>query len=242
MFGYTGTLVLILFLGWLSYYISFWPLGVFVAGGRQHKAQQAPAAPSGSNSSSGRRHTHAVLSPQTQLEHEYPDPNLQQVLSSGRHVHMHATQLLEHTYTRRSSGSNDRLHTPCWHQLILIVFSCMRTVCFVALLTYASCAGLACVLSCSLDAVSVCASQAAAMGGLPAQHAGVQLAAVLQVQLCHGAEAGPGGAVHLCRYGTCSGVFCQQLCEDTGKRQWEQTLNLLGCKGAVLASCATHVC
>jgi hypothetical protein len=32
MFGYTATLVLILFLGWLSYYISFWPLGLFVAG------------------------------------------------------------------------------------------------------------------------------------------------------------------------------------------------------------------
>jgi hypothetical protein len=44
MFGYTATLVLIVFLGWLSYCISFWPLGLFVAGAGQRNAHEAATA------------------------------------------------------------------------------------------------------------------------------------------------------------------------------------------------------
>jgi hypothetical protein len=92
----------------------------------------------------------------------------------------------------------------CCAVLCCAVLCCAVLCCAVLCCAVLCCAVLTFVLSCSVDIVGICAGQAAAVGRLPAQHIGVQLAAVLSIQLCHGAEAGSGGAVHICRYSTCS--------------------------------------
>lgn len=158
MFGYTGTLVLILSLGSLSYYTACWPLFIFVAGACWGCSGRVDVGPAQQQQQRWQLHQVAQGLP-------LPCSNSRQQAADSRFLH----------------GK-----TPCVLTLS-VVPAC------------ACCADMR--VPCSADAVGVCAGQAAAVAGLPAQHVGVQLAALLPVQLCNGGEAGPGGAVHLCRWG-----------------------------------------